>query len=285
VDFSIVIPVYRYRESLENLLRDLARMLQANSYEIIVVIDNNFSEHSESLKKLKSQLTFIPIRLIQLNENIGQHKALGVGFTVARGDLLVCMDDDYKFTFQSMENALVKIQNMKKFDLIYGRVNKPKLANHFKIALFKIIRVFSLLPNPVPKKNGSSFKVYRNSVAKEVVSKNASFVFLDAFHLYAVKSIGYVDIEENGEFKEQSNYNFLRKLVFLYKVVSLYTFWIDLLLFGAMMLFVSAFILWGLFSEWVLFFVLFTIFIYYIYLLNSRKLIDTPFESYISKEL
>jgi dolichol-phosphate mannosyltransferase/undecaprenyl-phosphate 4-deoxy-4-formamido-L-arabinose transferase len=285
VEYSIIIPVFNYRESIDGLLQELTFILKSTEFEVIIVVDNLEEQVNKALIELRKKHPALQIRIIQLNRNVGQHKAICCGFTLAKGNRIVCLDDDNKFTFDSMQAAFDKIPSLGEFDLIYGSVDKTSALNQGKIAMFKFVRAFSLLPNPVPKKNGSSFKVYRKKVVKQVIELNAEFIFIDAFHLYAVKSIGYVPIVEKERKVEESNYNVLAKIIFLGKIILRYTYLAEVLMFCFASLLLVLFYALHLYNMKLLLVVSVGLGLSYFFFWRSRKLLKESFDFYIKEEL
>ena len=91
MDVSVVIPTYNRRLVLERTLPTLfAQKFSDSKYEIIVVIDGSTDGTAKFLGRLKP-----PCALQVLEQrNLGQAAARNAGLRVARGDLVLFMDDD-----------------------------------------------------------------------------------------------------------------------------------------------------------------------------------------------
>src|SRR5215472_3760784 len=91
---SVVIPAYKSSDSLPLLMRKLDAVLNRTGqpFEIIVVDDSSPDDTWECLKILKQ--VYPQLKIIRLLRNTGQHNALLCGFSLAKGSIVVTMDDD-----------------------------------------------------------------------------------------------------------------------------------------------------------------------------------------------
>ena len=91
---SVVVPVYRSVESLEELSQRLTQSLESitNAFEVILVNDGSPDNSWEIIKTIsKSDNRFTGLRL---SRNFGQHPAITAGLKYASGEFIVVMDCD-----------------------------------------------------------------------------------------------------------------------------------------------------------------------------------------------
>jgi GT2 family glycosyltransferase len=88
---SVIIPTYRRRDSVERALRALARQtLAPETYEVIVSIDGSQDGTREMIETFS-----VPYRLAHVwQPNRGRGAACNAGIRMARGEMLVIVDDD-----------------------------------------------------------------------------------------------------------------------------------------------------------------------------------------------
>lgn len=93
-EVSIVAPVYRNRESLEELYRRLQGVLDGRSYtfEVLFVDDACPEDSTEALRELARSDNRLFV--LKLDQNIGQQRAVLEGLKLVRGKWVVVIDAD-----------------------------------------------------------------------------------------------------------------------------------------------------------------------------------------------
>jgi glycosyltransferase involved in cell wall biosynthesis len=119
VEISIVIPLLNEAESLPELTRWIARVLQANglTYELILIDDGSTDDSWAVMEALA--VDDATLRGIRFNRNYGKSAALNVGFEAARGRVICTMDAD----LQDSPEELPELYRMiveDKYDLVSG---------------------------------------------------------------------------------------------------------------------------------------------------------------------
>ena len=93
--YSIVVPVYNSEKTLEELytrIRDVFDHTMKENFELILVDDSSRDNSYEVMEKLHKADS--RVKIIQMAKNFGQHPALLCGFSFAKGDFIITMDDD-----------------------------------------------------------------------------------------------------------------------------------------------------------------------------------------------
>lgn len=91
-EVSVVIPVYRNRDTLRELLDRLESALAGEDCEWVFVVDGS---PDDSLALLRDEQTRrAPLVVVDLARNCGQHAALCAGFESARGKVVLILDAD-----------------------------------------------------------------------------------------------------------------------------------------------------------------------------------------------
>jgi len=116
---SVVIPVYGSEGYLARTVQDLIAYLNPRvSFEVILVNDGSPDGVARVIDTLCS--ADVRIRAATLGRNIGQHRATLRGFDMARGEVVVTVDDDGQ---NPPETAMAVAEALwrGKFDVVYGR--------------------------------------------------------------------------------------------------------------------------------------------------------------------
>ncbi|MDP8931470.1 MAG: glycosyltransferase family 2 protein [Actinomycetota bacterium] len=119
-DLSVVVPTYRGRDSLQELLERLSAVLRPRGldYEVVVVNDASPDDTWEVLGKLAPDHP--ELRAIDLLGNQGQPRATLCGLAHARGDLVATMDDDLQHPPEELPKLLDALAQHPDWDAVVG---------------------------------------------------------------------------------------------------------------------------------------------------------------------
>jgi len=119
VELSIVIPLLNEAESLPELTRWIARVLQPRglSYEVILIDDGSTDASWEVIESLAVEDQ--ALRGIRFNRNYGKSAALNVGFGAAVGRVVCTMDADLQDSPEELPE-LYRMITEDRYDLVSG---------------------------------------------------------------------------------------------------------------------------------------------------------------------
>ncbi len=200
MNYSIVIPTFNNAKQLEALVLSLEDSMNGFSFELIIVDDGCSDSTWEVLMELKKRFNFL--KIIRLAKNFGQHAATICGFSHAKGDFVITMDDD--FEVQSKEiHTLILAQANSKALLTYGVF---KAHENWQVALLKAMyRGISKL-NGKHKGKGSSFRLIDGNLVRKMVSQQHNFAFVDELLLWYTDSVSFAPVLYSGKSTTKSRY-------------------------------------------------------------------------------
>lgn len=211
LNYSIVIPVYRSQNTLQKLHLRLKKTLGQQKYKYeIIYVDDGSDDNScfileEIFKKEKN------VKVIRLAHNFGQHNALMCGFSYAKGDFIITLDDDLQNPPEEIPKLIDK-QIKGNYDLVYGKYDLKRHGNlrNLGSALIQFIyqRIFRV------KGRLTSFRLIRQNIVKEILKYQKHFTFIDGLLAWHTKNIGYVKVAHQERLTGRSGYSF-SKLLFL----------------------------------------------------------------------
>lgn len=116
---SIVIPLLNEEESLRELHRWIAEVMQSNgySYEILFIDDGSTDGSWDTIRILSSHHP--EVRGIRFLKNFGKSQALHAGFKSAEGDIVITMDADLQDNPEEIPDMVRMIQE-ENFDMVSG---------------------------------------------------------------------------------------------------------------------------------------------------------------------
>jgi undecaprenyl-phosphate 4-deoxy-4-formamido-L-arabinose transferase len=138
---SVVIPCYRSQAYLERTVGELVEALEPHGpFEIILVNDGSPDNVQEVIDRLHAKDA--RIRFLELGCNRGQHAATLKGFAIARGDVVITLDDDGQNP-PAAGLAVAQALRGGRNDVVYGRFQSTeqslprRLASRLNLWIFK----------------------------------------------------------------------------------------------------------------------------------------------------
>jgi dolichol-phosphate mannosyltransferase len=162
MEISIVIPVYRAEQIMDELVTRLTRSLSAitSSYEIILVEDGG---PDKSWDKIVVNAQKHPqIKGILLSRNFGQHHAITAGLDASKGNWVVVMDCDLQDQPEEIAGLYAKAKEG--YDIVFAR-RAQRQDTFFKRMSSKVFYgVFAYLSG-IPQDNSiANFGIYSRKV-------------------------------------------------------------------------------------------------------------------------
>lgn len=223
IKFSIVIPVYNERESIINLINEILEVVKNYNYEIIVVDDCSKDDTFKIVKKYSENYK-INLKILNLNQNMGQSYAIAFGVKNSNSDNIITIDGDGQNNPIDIINLLKEYQNSS-FSLI-GGIRKKRKDNLVKKISSKIANsIRKLILNDDCDDTGCSLKIFKKNVYLEFPYFKGSHRFLPAlFKGYGYKT-KFINVDHRFRRYGKSKYGTLNRLFIgirdLIKVVNL----------------------------------------------------------------
>ena len=204
---SFIIPCYRSEKTIEDVINEIEGamdMLVLYSYEIILVNDcspdNTWQKICELVKEHDE------IRGYNLAKNFGQHAALMAGFNEAKGDIIVCLDDDGQTPADEVGKLLYQIE--KGADVVYARYGHKQhnLFRNFGSAMNEWM-AHVMLGKPKDLYVSSYFAA-RRFVVDEMVKYKSSYPYVIGLVLRTTRNIVNVDVTHRARTVGSSGYTF-----------------------------------------------------------------------------
>src|SRR5690606_5380456 len=119
MNLSIVIPLLNEEESLNELYRWIASVMQSSgfSYELIFIDDGSTDNSWKIIERLSLENT--EVKGIRFQKNYGKSQALHAGFAMAKGDVIITMDADLQDSPEEIP-ALYRMITEQNLDLVSG---------------------------------------------------------------------------------------------------------------------------------------------------------------------
>jgi glycosyltransferase involved in cell wall biosynthesis len=210
LSLSIVVPVYNGASSIGELIGALEQLSIDGGHEIILVNDGSPDNSLQVCRALVDRAR-VPITLLNLARNFGEHNAVMAGLRHASGAHVITMDDDLLNPPDEIVRLLTFAQSSGK-QVIYTYYDEKRhaawrnLASRFtnRIADFVLEkpRVFYL----------SSFRCISAFVVREITRYEGPFPYIDGLILQVTHDIDRLLVRHLPRASGRSNYTMRRLL-------------------------------------------------------------------------
>ena len=226
--YSLIIPVYNSAKILPILLEQIKKNLKLylSDMEVIMIDDGSKDDSWQVLENFAQKADFAFLRIIRLSKNFGQFMATTCGINVAKGDVLITMDDDLQFKTADLP-AFIDFFENSMFYFVYGirNIRKHSKVNNFftKIALFYLFKI--LLQQKREIEVLSSLRIFsRKILPKNKYQQQLLHIDIDAYcnlHL-SPQHIGFQIVEHKKRKNSSSGYSFFAKVALFFQLTMRY---------------------------------------------------------------
>jgi glycosyltransferase involved in cell wall biosynthesis len=202
--YSIVIPCYRSRHTIEELLERIDGVFAetGDSYEVICVDDGSPDDVGEVILGFRE--THRQIQLVRHHRNYGQQRALLTGMRYVRGEYVVTLDDD----LQNPPEEIPKlIAGLGKHDVVVGRPVQKQHKHYRNLGSLAIQAVLKGALNPPKTFSASPFRLMRRSVANRLAELRTVYPHMASMLLLITRDIVTVDVRHDPRKQGRSGYS------------------------------------------------------------------------------
>jgi undecaprenyl-phosphate 4-deoxy-4-formamido-L-arabinose transferase len=210
---SLVIPVYNGAESVGELCDVLERLEIEGGLEIVLVNDGSPDNSLEVCRGIVARLR-IPVTLVDLARNYGEHNAVMAGLRHASGAHVITMDDDLQNPPEEVTRLLAHAQASGK-DVVYTYYDEKQHAWWRNLGSSFTNWVAGFVLDKPKDLYLSSFRCMSAFVVREVTKYEGPFPYVDGLLLQVTQNIGSLLVTHLPRAVGRSNYT-MRRLVRLW---------------------------------------------------------------------
>lgn len=209
---SFIIPCYGSEDTIEPVIKEIEEyvILRKNyDYEIICINDCSPDNVLGVLKSIAREDR--KVKVVDLARNFGKHSAVMAGFSICKGDYIVCLDDDGQCPMDRLWDLLDPIINGEA-DYSMAEYDRKK-QSWFKNFGSAINSMMSHILVGKPKNmNFSNFKAMKRFVVDEMLRYNNPYPYLEGLTLRTTNKIVTVPMEERERIAGQGNFTFKKSI-------------------------------------------------------------------------
>ena len=210
---SIVIPVYNGARSIADLVRALEHLSIAGGHEIVLVNDGSADDSLAVCHALFDKAR-VPVTLVNLARNHGEHNAVMAGLRYATGAHVITMDDDLQNPPEEVERLLAYSQRSGK-EVVYTYYDDKRHAAWRNLASRFTNRVAEFVLDKPRGMYLSSFRCMSAFVVREITRYEGPFPYVDGLILQVTQDIDRLLVAHLPRTAGHSNYT-LRRLLRLW---------------------------------------------------------------------
>ncbi|MEO6742102.1 MAG: glycosyltransferase family 2 protein [Chthoniobacteraceae bacterium] len=210
---TIVVPLYNSEATLERLIAELSALKVDGGHELVLVNDGSRDRTIAVCEALMSTAT-VPITLVKLSRNFGEHHAVMGGLHYASGDFIVTMDDD----LQNPPSEVMKLVHCAResgHEVVYSYYDDKQHEGWRNLGSWLTNRMADFLLDKPKGLYLSSFRCMSAFVAREICRYDGPFAYVDGLILQVTQNIGRVLVSHAARESGRSGYT-MRKLLKLW---------------------------------------------------------------------
>ncbi|RLU08047.1 glycosyltransferase [Pseudomonas prosekii] len=205
-EISVIVPVYKAENSLDELYSRLKTSLEAISsdFEILLIEDCGGDRSWPIIERLAQADS--RVRGIQLSRNFGQHYGITAGLDACRGQWVVVMDCDLQDRPEEIPRLYAKAQEG--YDIVLalrGKRNDPWLK---RAASWLFYKAFSYLADFEYSGDSGNFRIISRKVVDNLCEMREQLRFFGALVHWLGFSATGIEVLHAERFEGKSTYTF-----------------------------------------------------------------------------
>lgn len=211
---SFVIPCYKSEKTINNVVEEIVETMdKLEGYEIEIILVNDSSPDNLIYVLKEMAADNYNVKVLDLANNFGQHGALMTGYSYAKGDIIVSLDDDGQSPVSDVMKMINKLEEG--YDVVIAKYKEKKQSLFKNFGSFLNDRMASILINKPKELALSSFFVMKSFISKEIIKYNNPYPYIEGLLLRTTNKIINVDLENRERIEGESTYT-LKKLIGLW---------------------------------------------------------------------
>lgn len=210
IEVSFVVPLHNTGEALHLLLDAFRTLKLEESWELVLVDDGSTDGTFTAARRLLAEFP-VPVILVELARNFGEHAAVLEAYRRSRGRLVVNLDDDLQNPVPEALKLLAHLRESEA-EVVYSYYREKKhhwLRNLTSLAANRCATFLLGKPRDLYL---SSFRALRRELIERIISYRGPYPYIDGLILGATNRISRLEVAHAERTVGTSGYT-VRKLV------------------------------------------------------------------------
>lgn len=205
---SVVVPVYKAENCLDELYRRLTQTLEAISpnFEILLVEDCGGDRSWEVIERLAQQDA--RVKGIQFSRNFGQHYGITAGLDHCNGDWVVVMDCDLQDRPEEISRLYAKAQEG--YDIVLARRGQRQDPLLKRLTSWAFYKLFSYLADIEYDSETGNFRIMSRKVVESFRKMREQLRFFGGLVQWLGFPTASIQVEHAERHEGQSSYTFAK---------------------------------------------------------------------------
>src|SRR5437762_4653499 len=210
---SFVVPLYNTGDCIVKVFDAFRDLPVPGGYELVLVNDASQDDTYARAKDIISSMP-IPVTLVDMARNFGEHAAVLEGFRHTRGQFVINLDDDLQ---NPIDEALRLLDHLRKTgaDVVYAYYDEKKHHWFRNMGSWLTNAAASFLLGKPKDLYLCSFRAHSRELIERIVQYRGPYPYIDGLILGATNRIERLLVRHEPRMEGQSGYT-LRKLVRLW---------------------------------------------------------------------
>ena len=208
--YSIVVPVYNSEHTLEELytrLKDTFEQVMEEPFELILVDDSSRDHSFAVMEQLRAQDR--RVKIVQMAKNFGQPAAVLCGCSMAKGDIVVTMDDDLQHPPEEIPKMAKVLEEQPEVDCVMGRYENRKHNAIRRLGTWVQMKFTSKMLHKDPNLELTSFRMMRRFLVDSMLRTHIHLPQIGNLLVQTSNRIVNVPVHHDARKFGHSNYTFM----------------------------------------------------------------------------
>lgn len=209
--YSVVVPVFNSEHTLAELYQRIRTVFETTIHEEFELILVDDSSRDNSYKIMKELRNADPrVRIVQMAKNFGQHPALLCGFSFAKGDFIITMDDDLQHPPEEIPKLVKAIQENPEVDVIIAKYQNRHHNLIRKLGTKISVYATSKMLKKDPNLEITSFRLMRRFIVDAILGMDVHLPQIGNLLVQTSNRIINVEVRHDARKYGKSGYSYRR---------------------------------------------------------------------------